>query len=146
MRLDKNGLRTIFSNGVAHLELEKDGTLHLQGMHECGPLSTPMEPGLQLVKLTRPGDPKLKHRYLQATGSLMYAMLATCPDLCCLVRNLSRFIDNPSKEAWNTVIHMFRYIASTLNYGLHYTRGASSTLGFSAYLGSDWALPSTPHA
>ena len=64
----------------------------------------------------------------------MYAMLATCPDLCYLVGYLSRFADNPSKEVWDAVIHTFRYIAGTLDYGLLYTPGTSSTLGFSAYL------------
>ena len=69
----------------------------------------------------------------------MYAMLATCPHLCYLVGYLSRFADNPTKEAWDAVIHMFRYIAGTLDYDLLYMPGTSLTLGFSVHSDSDWA-------
>ena len=86
------------------------------GMHKCRPLSTPMEPSLQLVKSTKPGDPELKCCYLQAIGCLVYAMLTTCPDLCYSVRYLSRFVNNPSKVVWDMVIHIVRYITGTLDY------------------------------
>ena len=52
------------------------------GMADCCSLSTPMEPNLQLQKLTAPVDLCLKCRYLQAIGSLMYApclgLVLTC--------------------------------------------------------------------
>ena len=69
----------------------------------------------------------------------MYAMLAARLDLCYLVGYLLRFADNPSKEVWDAVIRTSRYIAGTLDYGLHYAPGTASALGFSMYSDSDWA-------
>ncbi|KAK4695438.1 hypothetical protein P7C70_g8550, partial [Phenoliferia sp. Uapishka_3] len=98
-----------------------------------------MEPGLQLQKSSDPVDVILKKRYLQAIGSLMYAMLGTRPDICHAVGYLSRFSDNPKTEHWNAIIHVLRYLAGTLDYGIYYQSGDHATRGFSAYSDTDWA-------
>lgn len=108
-------------------------------MGDCRPLSTPMEPNLQLRKGGGEIDLVLKRQYLQAIGSLMYAMLATRPDLCHSVGYLSRFSDNPKPEHWNAIQHVLRYIRGTLDLGLYYASGPSSTHGFAAYSDTDWA-------
>ena len=135
------GLQIIRDKGGIFVSQKSYGEAVLArfGMADCRPLSTPMEPNLQLQKSTAPVDFCLKRRYLQAIGSLMYAMLGTRPDLCHAVGYLSRFSDNPTHAHWNTIIHVFRYLAGTLDYGLYYTNGTSPTHGFSAYSDTDWA-------
>ena len=66
-------------------------------------------------------------------------MLAARRNLCYSVGYLSCFTEDPYKEAWDAVIHTFRYIAGTLDYGLLYTPGTLSILGFSENSDSDWA-------
>lgn len=97
-----------------------------------------MEPGLQLEKSpdSSPVDEVLKHRYLQAIGSLMYAMVGTRPDLCHAVGYLSRFSACPSKEHWTAVVHVFRYIKATLDLGLYYSRAALAA--WAAYSDCNW--------
>ncbi|GEM12883.1 copia-type polyprotein, partial [Rhodotorula toruloides] len=85
---------------------------------------TPMVPNQQLVPA--PDDhvptPDFRRRYLQAVGSLMYAMLGTRVDLA----------------------HVVGYIRGTLDYGLEYTPDSSPLRGFEAYSDSDWgACPTT---
>ena len=109
------------------------------GMTECRPLSTPMEPNLQLRKGTGVVDQALKRRYLQAIGSVMYAMLGTRPDIAHAVSYLARFSDHPTQEHWNAVIHLLRYIRGTLDLGIYYSSGTSTLQGFTAYSDSDWA-------
>ncbi|CAM8940474.1 unnamed protein product [Rhodiola kirilowii] len=55
-----------------------------------------------------------------AVGSVMYLMLCTRPDLAFSISVLSRFMANPSEEHWSAMKYLWRYIASTKNYGLVY--------------------------
>ena len=54
--------------------------------------------------------------YAPAVGSLMYAMVATRPDISHAVGVISRFMHNPDRSHWNAVKHVFRYLASTKDY------------------------------
>jgi hypothetical protein len=105
---------------------------------DCTPLSTPMEPGLSLRNSDGEINSARKTLYLQAIGSLMYAMLGTRPDLAHAVGYLSRFSNNPGVEHWNAVLHVIRYIKGTLDYGLFYSSSPANVNGFMAYTDSDW--------
>ncbi|KAL8276538.1 hypothetical protein RQP46_011086 [Phenoliferia psychrophenolica] len=71
------------------IEFNEDGSITLQqrayleaclerfGLTGCKTLSTPLDPNLQLEPSSDVVDPNLRHRYLQAIGCLMYAMLGT---------------------------------------------------------------------
>ncbi|GAA5871005.1 hypothetical protein JCM3774_003501 [Rhodotorula dairenensis] len=107
---------------------------------------TPMQPSLQLA--VAPEDhqptPAFRSRYLQAVGSLMYAMLGTRPDLCYAVGVLSRHAARPDNSHWAAVIRVLAYIKGTLDFGLEVQPDDSSLAGFEAYSDSDWsACPST---
>jgi hypothetical protein len=103
------------------------------GMTNCRPLATPLEPKVQHLASTGPVDLSLKRRYLQGVGSLMYAMLATRPDICHAVGYLSRFSSNPTLEHWTSVEHVLRYLRGTPNYGLHYSAKSPSPHAFINY-------------
>ncbi|GAA0158150.1 transmembrane signal receptor [Lithospermum erythrorhizon] len=50
-----------------------------------------------------------------AVGSLMYAMLCTRPDIAYSVGLVSRFISRPSKEHWEAVKWILKYLRGTSN-------------------------------
>ncbi|GAA5886961.1 hypothetical protein JCM3774_001145, partial [Rhodotorula dairenensis] len=107
---------------------------------------TLMQPNLQLA--VAPEDhqptPAFRSRYLQAVGSLMYAMLGTRPDLCYAVGVLGRRAARPNNSHWAAVIRVLVYIKGTLDFGLEFQPDDSSLAGFEAYSDSDWgACPLT---
>jgi hypothetical protein len=65
--------------------------------------------------------------YTPAIGSLMYAMVATRPDIAHAVGVVSRFMHNPDRPHWNTVKHIFIYLVGTQDYG--YQIQTERTLG-----------------
>ena len=59
------------------------------GMSDCKPVSTPMELGKQFVKLDDGDNPVSMKEYQAAIGSLIYASIASRPDLSAAVGILS---------------------------------------------------------
>ncbi|GAA5936889.1 hypothetical protein JCM1841_005337 [Sporobolomyces salmonicolor] len=116
------------------------------GQAECHTAPTPMIPNQQLIPALPDfaDDPSLRRRYLQAVGSLMYAMLGTRPDLAHSVGILGRFSSRPSPAHWAAVVRVCQYIKGTLDIGLPYSPSDSTIGGFNAYSDSDWgACPTT---
>lgn len=56
--------------------------------------------------------------YAFAVGSLMYVMVCTYPDIAHSLGVVSRFLVNPSKEHWNEIKWIFRYIKGSIDYCL----------------------------
>ena len=60
--------------------------------------------------------------YASAVGSIMYAMVATRPDLAYVVGVVSRYMSNPGRKHWEVVKHILRYLRGTkdtqLTFGL----------------------------
>ena len=52
---------------------------------------------------------------------MTYISTATRPDISAAVSILSSYMSNPSKEHWNGVKRLLRYIKGTLNFGLKFT-------------------------
>ncbi|GAA5888253.1 hypothetical protein JCM3774_003595 [Rhodotorula dairenensis] len=82
-------------------------------------------------------SPAFRSRYLQAVGSLMYAMLGTRPGLCYAVGVLGRHVARPDKSHWAAVIRVLAYIKGTLNFGLEFQPDNSPLAGFEA-CSTDW--------
>ena len=77
-----------------------------------------MNPNVKLMPNT--GNAVSQLEYSQATGSLMYAMIFTCPDIAYAVRRLSRLTCNPGAQHWQGVQRVFKYLKGTMNIGLCY--------------------------
>ena len=75
--------------------------------------------------------------YAPAVGSLMYAMVATRPDISHAVGVISIFMHNPGRSHWNAVKHVFRYLAGTKDHGILF--GPNPTTGVVGYTDSDFA-------
>ena len=77
-----------------------------------------------------------KVSYRQAIGSLMWAAVATQPDIAFAVSLLSQFLENPGEVHWNTVKQVLKYLKGTKYHKL--TLG-SSWNGLVGYGDADWA-------
>jgi hypothetical protein len=89
------------------------------------PYGCPIAPGATYSKKDLPSSPEevaqMKHvPYRQAIGSLMYATVATRPDITFAVSILSRFLENPGNVHWEVVKRTLRYLKGTRNTQLTY--------------------------
>ncbi|WZZ70731.1 hypothetical protein YC2023_082101 [Brassica napus] len=60
--------------------------------------------------------------YASAVGSLMYAMIVTRPDLGFAVGLVSRFMSKPSREHWEAVKWVMRYLKRASEVCLYFTK------------------------
>jgi len=102
-------------------------------MSYCTLLSIPLLPGISLsiddcpVTLQKINEMK-STPYFKALGSLMWLLVAICPDLSFTVNILSCFSYNPKKPHWNTLKHTMVYMKGTIDYGITYRGGANLNL------------------
>jgi hypothetical protein len=62
--------------------------------------------------------------YSNVVGNLMYVMICTRADLAHAVSVVSRFMHNPSKEHWNAVKWILRYLKGTSHFGLLFDKNS----------------------
>ena len=106
------------------------------------PISTPIPVNFKLPQLNSPEIDA--HQYQSRIGSIMYAMLGTCPDIAYVVGILSQFSANPGKKHLEAINHVLRYLNATKDYKILYD-GNSYEDDFTAYCNSDWAGDSRDH-
>ena len=75
--------------------------------------------------------------YASTMGILMYAMIATRPDIAFAVGVVSRYMSNPGKKHWQAVKGILRYIKATKNMRVCYN--GSQELSVKGYTDSDYA-------
>jgi Reverse transcriptase (RNA-dependent DNA polymerase) len=105
-------------------------------------VNTLMIPGAAYSKQDSPSDPAEAMQmksvpYREAIGSLMYASVATCPDITFAVSTLSQFLDNPGPAHWDVVKRIFHYLARTKTLTLTYSGKQHDLIG---YMDADGAL------
>ncbi|GJW11034.1 zinc finger, CCHC-type containing protein [Tanacetum coccineum] len=96
---------------------------------DCSPVSSPIDPVEKLKPNT--GKPVDQLEYSRAIGCLMYAMTSTRLDIAYAVGKLSRFTSNPSRQHWQAITRVFKYLKGTMNYGLSYMGYPSVLEGYS---------------
>ena len=107
------------------------------GMADCKPVATPMEPGKHYGKSSEAEEGIDIGEYQAIIGSLIYASIATRPDLSASVGVLSRFMAKPGREHWAGVKRVLRYIKGTLDHGLKFVDCDDFSLY--GYSDADWA-------
>ena len=102
----------------------------------CNPAHTLMEEKLKLSResTAEEADPTY---YRRRIGSLCY-LVHTRPDIAFAVGYMSWFMERLTMEHVQAVKRILRYVAGTLDYGLHYGR-APDTARFVGYCDSDLA-------
>jgi hypothetical protein len=58
--------------------------------------------------------------YSNVVGSLMHAMVCTCPDLAYAVHHISQFMNNLGKEYWVAIKCILQYIKTIFTLGIMY--------------------------
>ena len=81
--------------------------------------------------------------YREAVGSLLYAAIATRPDISHAVNECAKFASNPGQEHWTAVKRIMRYLCGTVNKRLCYTNSGTQNncndiVCVDAYADADW--------
>ena len=107
------------------------------GLSQAKTVSTPANLNEKLKRddgTSKLMDPTL---YQSMVGSLLYAAIATRPDISQAVGAVSNYCSNPSEAHLAVVKRILRYLKETINLGLKYEKLESSTLV--GYSDTDWA-------
>src|SRR6266436_8055253 len=106
-------------------------------MDSCYPVSMPLPPCIQFQPASTEEHASVSsYPYLEAIGSLTYAAMGTCPDICAAVRSLSPFAATFGPDHINGAKHIMRYLTGCPGRGIMYTMGESELVG---YTDVDWA-------
>ncbi|KAG8477010.1 hypothetical protein CXB51_030151 [Gossypium anomalum] len=107
------GMEILRDRKVSKLYLSQKGYIEKVlcrfNMQSAKPVSTPLAAHFRLSSALSPqSDDEIEYishvPYSSAVGSLMYAMVCSRPDLSYAVSAVSRYMANPGKEHWKTLI------------------------------------------
>lgn len=93
------------------------------GFDDLKPLAIPMDPHVQLSKDDCASTPDeiaaMRHKpYRAALGALMYASVATRPDITYAVSQLARYQENPGLKHWSALRRVYAYLKGTRDLAL----------------------------
>lgn len=131
------GLSNIFWAEAISTGLHLKKVLKKFGQTQAKPVSTPADLNVKLQKedgVSRPVDAIL---YQSIVGSLLYAAIATRPDIAQAVGVVSKFCANPSQSHLTAAKRILRYLKETACLGLSYKKCAYGSL--TGYSDADWA-------
>ncbi len=125
-----------------------DSILRRFNFTDLKPISTPMDPHIQLLKSQCPESAADVARmrqvpYKEAIGSLMYAAMGTRPDIAFAVSTLAQYAQNPGWTHWEAVKRVFRYLQGSKDLSLVYGGGEQ---GLEGYVDADGASQEHRHA
>lgn len=106
-------------------------------MLECKELSIPIQP--KIILQSSSDNISGKYPYRELIGFLMYVMLGSRPDLSFSISYFSQFQNNFQKEHWVFLKQILRYLKSTKNFGLRYTKSIDKVCVISAFADADFA-------
>jgi hypothetical protein len=148
MRITRNrALRTI----ALDQELYTTKALEKFGLQQCRIVSTPEVVGA--AHDAQPGldQPADRQRYMEMTGTLMYAAISTRPDIAHAVHYLASNMQAPTRRHMQAAERVLRYLAGTKEVGLVFGSRNGDTVGDSrgrktqvqvdvcAFADADWA-------
>jgi hypothetical protein len=112
------------------------------GMENTHGVSTPMDPNVKLDLAEDRGEKELEDItvYQAVVGSLMYAALATRPDISYADAALCCYNSRPFTSHITAAKRVFQYLKSTADFRLHFTsNGIDIGNSLVGYSDSDWA-------
>ncbi|XP_075474543.1 secreted RxLR effector protein 161-like [Primulina tabacum] len=81
----------------------------------------------------------MKIPYASATGSIMYGMVSTRPDIAYASSLISRYMSNPGHEHWRAVKWVLRYLKGAYEVGLNYNNIWNTSEKVCGYVDADFA-------
>ena len=121
-----------------------ESMLEMFKLQDCIGRHTPMQKGEMVIVDTR-DDAFDKTRYKQAIGSLLYLCTCSRPDITYAVGQVSRACEAPTKQNWEQVTNILKYLQRTKNMGLHFYFDKTITdivdivTGLNVFTDADWA-------
>ena len=112
-------------------------------MSDAHATKSPLNPGIMIDDQPDPNIPITE--YQRGTGSLQYLATKTRPDICRAACLLAEHNAKPTKQCWDALMHVLRYLKGTKDLGLTYDR-ATKNIPLptpTAYTDSDWGGPHT---
>ena len=111
------------SNGIKIHQADYIRTLlHRHEMQDCNSVNMPMDPSIKLTATTDSDAKVDSSQYQQYIGELMFAAIATRPDIMIAVSQLSSYNSNPCQRHLAAAKHVLRYLKGTINLGIVYKR------------------------
>jgi hypothetical protein len=106
------------------------------GEHDIKSVTTPMATGS--IPRSEEFESSTSSPYLALVGSLMFAAVATRPDIAATVSTLAQFSNKATDAHYNLAKRVLRYVFGTMNAGLVYVQGSCDlSLIVDASFGSD---------
>jgi len=96
---------------------------------------TPYDPGIHLKK--NEGPSVSQSEYAKIIRSVMFLMNYTQPGIAYAISRLSRYAYNLSKEHWNVLFRLLKYLQGTMNWCLHFSKFSVVLEGF---CDANWSL------
>jgi hypothetical protein len=146
------GIKVMRDRAVHTLSLSQgvyiDVILSRFALSKAKAYGTPITPGAIYSKKDLPSSPnevtRMKNTpYHEAIGSLMYAAVATRPNIAFAVSTLSQFLNNSGDLHWEATKRVFRYLAGTKDYELTFGGERHNLEGFTD---ADGAMQEHCHA
>lgn len=136
------GMRIAVNAGCIMVDQERyiEGVLKRFGMDASRPVSTPFPPGTELVAAADGDflDVDAAHLYREITGSLMYLVACTRPDLAVAVNQLARHMSKPGKAHMGAAKHCLRHLRGTAQLGLTFRKNSTSPNQLIGYADATW--------
>lgn len=104
-------------------------------MVEANPVVTPLEVGMKLANEEVKENNPSELPYRELVGALMYAAVATRPDIFYAVSFLAQFNNSYNVRHWKMAKRVIRYLIGTKDIGLEYRKTDDSITG---YVDADW--------
>ena len=135
------GVSVTIKDGVLQISQEQyiGKILRKYKLQDCKTVSTPMDLNVKLVKDDGYSKPVDAVQYQSMVGSLIYAAIATRPDIAYAVAALAKFNSSPTEAHLTAVKRVFRYLKGTVQLRLQYQETDGNVEGYSD---ADWASDS----
>ena len=98
--------------------------------HDCKHVVTPFDSSVHLFPINNDNDIVNQKEYASIIGSLQYATDCTRLDIAYAVGVLSRFISKPSRDHWQAIERVMKYLSGTKLDGLFYKKYLAILEGF----------------
>jgi len=94
--------------------------LHKEGHDHCNPVSTPLDPNVQLVPNPDGEIGNHSNSFARLLGELQYVANMMRPDISYAVNRLALYTANPSLQHTTALKHVLRYLSGTRSLGIVY--------------------------
>ena len=110
--------------------------LQVQGLEGANSVKTPMDTKVQMFPNQEREEACHQTEYASLIGSLMYAAVATQPDIAYAINRLASFTANPDLRHWTAAKRVLQYLQGTRDHGIMYRaeEGNTATQMFTGYV------------